>query len=145
MKNLGKIALIFLYALICDAKVAPKGMTEFNKTCPTPKLCEKIYENLEDCKKGIKKQCDTFVNNYKKTLSFYDCQRSFDATSTEKYVVPASWLCESNEYFLNELSKMKSKKARTLYGSQALRDSLDGELAETHRAESEKVGKSSKK
>lgn len=124
----------------CLAKVAPQEMKEFNKLCPTPLLCQTMYENLQQCEKGQKKECSLFIDNYKKALPEYDCQRSFDSTAKEKYIVPAIWLCETHEYFLNSLSKMKSLKAQRLYGSPELREVLDDYLAEEHRKKSIRVG-----
>jgi hypothetical protein len=135
------LTLIFLIGAFSEAKIAPKEMTEFNKKCPAPKLCETIYENLQSCDKGNKHQCSQFVDNFQKALPEYDCQRSFDSTVKEKYIVPAIWLCETHEYFLNELSKMKTKKAKQLYGSKELRTTLDGHLAEEHLEKSKKVEK----
>lgn len=138
-------ALVFFIGALSEAKVAPTDMIEFNKNCPTPKLCEKIYENLQLCEKGNKLQCNQFVDNFRKTLPEYDCQRNFDSTAKEKYIVSAIWLCETHEYFLNALSKMKTRKARQLYGSKELRSTLDGALAEEHLDQSKKVEKKLKK
>lgn len=108
----------------------------FNKECPTPKLCEKMYEELQFCEKGLKKQCNRFVDNFRKVLPKYDCKRSFDTLP-----VSAIWHCDSHETFLNALAKMKTSKALNLYGSQELRNTLDGDLAEEHRKKSENTEK----
>ena len=133
------LCLALILGLSSWAKLAPPGMTEFNKKCPTPKLCDKLYEEVKSCKSGKKSACDRFVRNYERALPEYDCQRSFDSTDIEKHIVPAIWLCDTHEYFLEELSKMKSQKARRLYGSKKLRDTLDGALAETHFEKSQRV------
>ena len=137
------MVLVFFVGLFGEAKVAPKDMTEFNKKCPTPKLCETIYENLQSCGNGNKHKCSQFVDNYRKALPEYDCQRSFDSAITKKYIIPAIWLCDAHEYFLTALSKMKTKKAQRLYGSKELRVTLDGALGEEHRKQSEKQGRRS--
>jgi hypothetical protein len=122
---------------------APKDMKEFNKTCPAPTLCKQIQQEMETCK--TKKSCEAFLTSYKKLLPQYDCQRPFDRTATKNYIVPAIWLCEDHEELLGFLSKMKSKNAQKLFGSSALRSSLDGELAENYKKKSLAVGKKLKK
>ena len=123
---------VLMMGLAAEAKLAPPDMKVFNKTCPTPKLCDVIYENLQACERGNKKQCSQFVDNYRLAIPAYDCQRKFDSSPKENDIVPAIWLCETHEYFLKSLFKMKSKKAKRLFHSQELRTTLDGALAEEY-------------
>lgn len=139
MKSLWLVLLLVFVGQTATAKVAPATLDEFNKTCPTPKLCETLDKNLDACESGDQATCKIFVANYRKALPEYDCQRPFDVTPTEKYTVPAIWLCDGHEKFLNALAKMKSPEARKLYGSKALRASLDGALAEGHLRKSERI------
>ena len=115
------------------AKKAPPTMKEFNKKCPAPELCKEMSRSMDGCQSGKKDACSEFVNSYRKLLPEYDCQRSFDSTPTENYTVPAIWLCEdTHEKFLDFLSKMKAPNSVKLFGSQELRDTLDGHLAEEY-------------
>lgn len=120
-----------LLASVVAAKEAPHGMKVFNKNCPAPVLCKKVSEDMELCK-SKKKNCDSFLSNYWKLLPEYDCQRPFDHTPKVDYIVPAVWLCGNDEELLRFLSKMKSPGALKLFGSDELRNSLDGDLAEEY-------------
>ena len=136
------LTLSFLVSFHLFAKPAPAGMKEFNKKCPTPKMCTDLNEDMEACKK--KSACAQFVVHYKAVLPEYDCQRSFDSTPKQEYVIPAIYLCENNEELLGFLAKLKTKEARILFGSQELRDTLDGSVAEEYMAKSIAVEKSLK-
>lgn len=106
--------------------------------CPAEKLCPKFIEQIDQCSANKKsKSCDQFVDTFKELVPRYDCKRSFDTAP-----VPAVWLCEKNhERAVELLSKLKSKKARQFFGSEALRSTLDGALAEEFDAASRKAGK----
>jgi hypothetical protein len=109
-----------------EAKIAPSDMTEFNKECPAPKLCGSLSKLVDSCRQQKKHSCSDFVEGFKKLLPEYDCQRPFDATDKVKHIVPALWLCESREDFLNFLSKLTARNAREVFGSKELREALDG-------------------
>jgi hypothetical protein len=84
-----------------------------------------MSRNIKNCKGRNKKECDEFIDNFWKALPEYDCQRSYDATPTAKYIVPAIWLCkEGGDSFYRFLSKMKSEKALKLFGSKQFRARL---------------------
>lgn len=138
-----RVLVLFIFSATSYAKEAPKEMKEFNKTCPAPSLCKQIQKDVEACKS--KKRCEAFLSSYQKLLPEYDCQRKFDHTSTKDYIVPAIWLCENHEELLGFLSKMKSVNARKIFGSPALRNSLDGALVEEYFSRSLKVEKNLKK
>ena len=136
--------VLFGLSVTAYAKLAPKEMKEFNKACPAPELCEQITKDMDICK-SKSKGCEAFLSNYKKLLLEYDCQRKFDHTPRVDYLVPAIWLCENHGVLIGYLSKMKSANARKIFGSSALRNSLDGALAEEYFNMSLKVEKSLKK
>ncbi|KYG67068.1 hypothetical protein AZI86_08630 [Bdellovibrio bacteriovorus] len=135
------LAILLMFAGNAHGKTAPQEMTEFNKTCPAPTICVELSESLYACESGEKKSCDSFVDYFKKALPEYDCQRKLDSKQTAKYIVPAYWLCDSHDIYVNALSKLKSKKAQRLYGSKELRATLDGHIAEDHLEKSKKVGR----
>jgi hypothetical protein len=104
------------------------------KKCPAPEICDILYSSVEKCEKGDQKKCLEFVDNYKKSLPKYDCQQN-------KYNVPAIHICSGWDRYLDILSKLNLKKAKRLYGSEALRNTLDGSTAEEHLKKSKMVGK----
>jgi len=128
-------------AINAMAKLAPEGMVEFNKKCPAPATCKSLSDLQDKCEAHLKDACKSFVATYKKLLPEYDCQREFDATPKEKYIVSAIWLCDNGERALGFLSKMETPEARKLFGSTALQDSLDGDAAERYLAKSRKLQK----
>jgi hypothetical protein len=78
----------------------------------------------------------------------YDCQRSFDSTPTENYIVPAIWLCgeerRKNGFsvvhdYLELLSRFNIPEARRYFASKLFRSTLDGYIAELYIEASEKV------
>jgi hypothetical protein len=133
------LAVILLFTFRTEAKHAPKHMSVFNKTCPAPALCYALYNNLESCEKENNKTCAKFIYNLRKALPEYDCQRTAEKNSSEKYIVPALWLCDGHDRYLDALSKLKSKKAKMLYGSKLFRSALDGATAEDHFKKSKRV------
>lgn len=139
-EELKKILAMFLLLLSFSVRSEVKQLSSvarvFNTECPAPKLCEKMYDDLQSCEKGLNQECDNFVDNFRKLLQKYDCKRSFDTLP-----VFAIWLCDSHEGFLDALAKMKTPKALELYGSQELRNTLDGHLGQEHRARSKSVEK----
>lgn len=127
MKTLATVLLFFSFNAIAE--------------CPAPKVCSDMDRQLQACIKEKKKaECVKFVTSYKSALGKFNCKRSFDTQA-----VPAIWLCDGHEFFTDELSKMKTDYAKRVYGSAEFRETLDGGIAEAHREESEKVGKSLKK
>jgi hypothetical protein len=106
------------------------------ETCPAPKICDDLYINMENCNKDHKK-CDPFLITFEKVLPKYDCRRNL----LDKFTMSASTFCDSYENAVELISKLKSKKAKKIFGSDAFRATLDGALAEDYRAKSEKVGK----
>jgi hypothetical protein len=139
------LLLSFFLSFNIQAKPAPKNMKEFNKTCPTPKLCNELYSEKEACEKKDSGACDRFVNVLRKALPEYDCQRDFDKSNGQKYIVPAIWLCDGHDSYLDALSKLKTKNAKKLYGSKLFRNALDGASAEEHLENSKKVEKTLKR
>lgn len=125
------LQLFALLAAFGYAREAPPGMRVFNRSCPAPLLCSRMNDEMETCRSSGKR-CASFLSDYRKLLPEYDCQRPFDHTPAKDYIVPAVWLCERNEDYVQFLSKMKSKEARRLFGSPELRNSLDGALAEDY-------------
>lgn len=105
--------------------------------CPAPDICNKLYDSKVACEKNHKK-CDSFVSVFKKILPKYDCRRKQDTVP-----VPAAWLCSSFEDSLQLLSTLKNRKAKKLFGSKELRQTLDGNIAEVFYKKSEEAGKNS--
>lgn len=147
---------LFMTASIANAEVAPLTMKEFNKTCPSKELCPKIEKSYQLCKKDRSSSvCAGFVKEFRQLLPIYDCQRPFDHTDGADYIVPAVWLCDGQrgdkkapyefEDYVRLLSKLKSKEARELFGSQEFRDVLDGAVAEEFGDLSRKVEKELKR
>jgi len=143
-------------ASVATADVAPQTMKEFNKTCPSKDLCPRIETSYQNCKKDHSSPaCSDFVKQFKILLPIYDCQRPFDHTEGSDYIVPALWLCDGqrgdkkapyeSEDYVRLLSKLKSKEARELFGSQEFRDTLDGAVAEEFGGLSRKVEKELKR
>jgi hypothetical protein len=135
---------LFLFPLGLGAfgKSAPPAMKEFNRRCPAPKRCDDLVRERDACKRKAGPPCERFVVLFRELLPEYDCQRPFDHTPSEDYIVPAIWLCGGNfERSLDFLSKLRRKNARALFASQPLRVALDGDLAETYRALSLKAAR----
>lgn len=137
------LLLCSLWTLSVWAKPAPKDMKAFNKSCPAPAECSKMSEAQDRCADKRIGACREFVRIYKKLLPEYDCQRPQDAQAEPKLIVPAIWLCENHESALEFLSHLNTRAARYLFHSEALRDSLDGDLAERYKDLS--LGKTSEK
>lgn len=117
-------------------------------SCPSEELCPRYESSLEACEKNKKsKACDEFVKVFRKLTPRYDCQRSFDTKP-----VPAVWLCDElktefpkpYQKGVQLLSRLKSKRARAFFGSEELRSTMDGEVAEEFLAKSKAAGKSKK-
>lgn len=147
---------LFMTATIVNAEVAPPTMKEFNKTCPSKELCPEIEKSYQLCNKDrTSSACTEFVKEFRQLLPIYDCQRPFDHTEVADYIVPAVWLCDGHrgdkkapyefEDYVRLLSKLKSKEARVLFGSQKFRDVLDGAVAEEFGDVSHKVEKELKR
>jgi hypothetical protein len=110
-------------------------------SCPAPAACQKFSTQEEACRGKSKKACRAFVKTFKKLLPKYDCQQPFDTVSTEKYFVPAAWLCDNYESALRLLSRTKTPEARALFGSEQLQKVLDGDMAKAYLEKSQKVAK----
>ena len=141
------LALLTQTALAVEA---PEGMTQFNSTCPAPKLLPVLDAAYHECNKGfVNGSCERFVETFKQLTPEYDCQRSFDATAGKNYVVPAVWLAGSGalEDYIALLARLSSPKdklfsgkwfisartdARELFGSKAFQRVLDGHMAERY-------------
>lgn len=106
------------------SKPVTEDMTEFNKRCPAPAECSKLNEAQERCAAKKSSGCRDFVRIYKKLIPEYDCQRPEDTQSEPKQIVPAIWLCETYDSALDFLSKLETKDAKQLYGSESLKESL---------------------
>lgn len=124
---------------------------------PAPKLCSDhqhcapLRESEKKCREGKKEaDCKTFVEHFEKLSVKTDCQRSFDDEP-----VPSVWLCDHDaeevefpklhERSAATLSKLKFKFAKKFYGSEEFRSTLDGAIAEDHRADSEKASREATK
>src|SRR5438874_10522170 len=74
-------------------KEAPPGQTRFNVICPASQLLPVLDRAYHDCNHGFMDgSCEVFVESFRKLAPEYDCQRSFDATPSKNYIVPAVWL-----------------------------------------------------
>jgi hypothetical protein len=149
MKAVLMAGLTLLLPVYLWAEVAPKWMKEFNKKCPAPKLCPILERQYQECKIQLKgPACIDFVNTMKQLVPTYDCQRSFDSTPTENYIVPAIWLCGEKrrengvpvvDNYLELLSNLDIPEARRYFGSKLFRSTLDGYYAELYEEASEKL------
>jgi hypothetical protein len=134
MKSYILVLLLIIPTLtLAFSKEAPKDMTKFNITCPAKELCPLLDQAFEGCyttkKEGV---CSIYIQIFKKLVDNYDCQRSFDNTSTEKYSVPAYWICDALKSwaYLELLSKLELPEAQKFFASSEFRSMLDGETAE---------------
>jgi len=151
MKPIYILASLLLLPSIIAADVAPKGMTEFNKRCPAPKLCPELEKYYQQCKKQLDTEtCKKFVETMKRLSPVYDCQRGFDRTDKANYIVPAIWICGENrredgtsymEAYYDLLSKLDSKEAKEFISSPLFRSTLDGALAEEYYDQSKELEK----
>src|ERR1700682_3894448 len=125
------VCLAPLFVGVANTEEAPRGMTRFNVECPAPRLCKTLQASYLGCLKGLKHSCDTFVDAYGQATPKYDCQRSFDATPTANYIVPAVWVCGAQEHedYANLLARLKTSNAQRLFASPDFRQTLDGALA----------------
>ena len=158
MSNLKAVAIILILVASAPllAKEAPRNMRQFNVTCPAPKLLPVLDAAYHECNNGYEGSCERFVETFRQLLPEYDCQRSFDATPTQNYIVPAIWLAgdAALEDYIRLLSRMSSSKdnlftkgdfqratdeAKKLFGSKEFRNILDGCLAEEFLSLSKKV------
>jgi hypothetical protein len=159
MGNLKAVTIILILAASVPllASEAPRDMRQFNVTCPARKLLPILDTAYHDCNNGfVNGSCEEFVKTFRQLLPEYDCQRPFDATPTQNYIVPAIWLAGDGalEDYVRLLSRMSSSKdklftdklfqkatdeAKKLFGSKEFRNILDGHLAETYRPLSIKV------
>jgi len=159
MSNLKAVAIILILVASVPVlgKEAPRDMRQFNVSCPAPKLLPVLDAAYHECHNGyVNGSCERFVETFRQLLPEYDCQRPFDATPTQNYIVPAIWLAGDGalEDYVRLLSRMSSSKdklftdklyqkatdeAKKLFGSKEFRNILDGHLAETYRPLSIKV------
>jgi hypothetical protein len=112
---------------------APKGMTQFNITCPSKELCPLLDRSYESCNATKKQQvCSIYIHIFKKLADNYDCQRSFDNTPTKKHIVPAYWICDAPKTwaYIELLSSLELPEAQQFFASPEFRSILDGETAE---------------
>ena len=155
MNKLITILIALLFPHIIGAEIAPKGMTEFNKTCPAQQLCPDLERYYQSCnKKPNTDICIKFINILKKLSPIYDCQRPFDKTENTNYIVPAIWLCGESrrddgasydESYYGLLSRLKLKEAKEYFASPLFRSVLDGHMAEEYYDRSERLEKILKK
>jgi len=141
IKVLSTSVLLFS-AATAHAGVAPAGLKEFNKTCPANELCPQIELAYQKCgKQASAPDCHDFVRLFKELLPLYDCQRPFDHSGGENYIVPAVWLCDGRrgggypqefESYAGLLYRLKSVDAKKLFASKEFRDVLDGAVAEEY-------------
>ncbi|MGO8803900.1 hypothetical protein [Candidatus Binatus sp.] len=132
---------------------APTSMKRFNVICPARELLSVLDRAYHECDNGFDGSCEKFVATFQKLLPEYDCQRPFDATPTQNFIVPAIWLAGDGplgDYvrLLADLAKSKGSKvsrlyspeaidaAQRLFGSKEFRQILDGELAEDYLKQS---------
>jgi hypothetical protein len=159
MRNLKATIVILLVTVSTPliASEAPPDMQRFNVTCPASKLLPVLDQTYHECSNGfVNGSCERFVETFRQLLPEYDCQRSFDATPTKKYIVPAIWLAGDGalDDYVRLLWRMSSSKdkmfssrwfqeasaeAKKLFGSNEFRNILDGALAELYLPRSEEV------
>jgi hypothetical protein len=134
MKQLGLAVATIIASFSVVAREAPMGMSDFNRTCPAPKVLPMLETSYQGCVARELHACDTFVTLFRQLLPEYDCQRAFDATPKAKYVVPAIWLAgePALDRYLRLLSQLSNPSARELFASPEFRAILDGEFAETY-------------
>jgi len=134
-------------------KEAPPGQTRFNVTCPAPRLLPVLDRAYHDCNHGFMDgSCEAFVESFRKLAPEYDCQRSFDATPSRNYIVPAVWLAGNGaledyinlmyrlassdspkgKMFSEQLFRKATNAAEAFFGSEDFRRVLDGDLAEQY-------------
>jgi hypothetical protein len=143
-KSISIVIVILLTSVFGIAKEAPKGMTEFNVTCPAGELCPLLELSFDSCKSSKKEQvCSIFVEIFKNLVDDYDCQRPFDNTPTKNYIVPAVWLCGSSELwdYVELLSNLEYPDAQDFFASSEFRSILDGALGQRFREQSRKTEK----
>ena len=151
--------LIFVISSPLMAEEAPVDMQAFNVTCPAAKLIPVLDTAYHECNNGYVKKgasCEKFVAVFKQLLPEYDCQRPFDTSPTQKYIVPAIWLAGdgADEDYIRLLWRMASKKgkmyrnqwfrkpvyeAKILFASKEFRHILDGAIAEEYVSRSKKM------
>jgi hypothetical protein len=110
--------------------VTTPALAGANLECPAPTLLPPLDANYHECNRGFQNgSCDKFVDLFQQLLPRFDCQRSFDTGP-----VPALWLADSAamEDYVHLLSRLKTPKAKALFGSAAFREILDGALAEEY-------------
>jgi hypothetical protein len=153
----------FLLALVAtlavQASEAPPTMHAFNVQCPASRLLPQLDGAYHECNKAFENgSCERFVATFEQLAPEYDCQRSFDASSDKKYIVPAVWLAGDGalEDYIALLARMASGKdkmfkdqsfskasaaARSLFASEAFAGVLDGHMAEEYGPLAEKLRK----
>ncbi|MDD2806265.1 MAG: hypothetical protein PHV33_11985 [Elusimicrobiales bacterium] len=134
--------VLLFSAVSAHAEAAPAGMKEFNKTCPAKELCPRIEQAYQKCaNQNSAPDCQDFVRLFRELLPLYDCQRPFDHSGGEDYIVPAVWLCDGRrgggypqefESYAGLLSGLKSADAKKLFASKEFRNVLDGAVAEDY-------------
>jgi hypothetical protein len=150
------IALLILplgFGVKASCNEAAMTMKQFNFTCPMRELLPVLDRDYHECNNGFDGSCEKFVATFWKLLPEYDCQRPFDATPTQNFIVPAIWLAgdgplEDYVRLLAHLAKSRAMSASRLYspgaidaaqrlfGSKEFRHILDGELAEEYLQQS---------
>ncbi len=143
------VFLILLLPVFLWAEQAPKWMKEFNTACPAPKLCPILERQYLECKSQLQGcACIDFVNTMKQLAPSYDCQRSFDSTPIENYIVSAIWLCGEErrengipvvDAYFELLSRLTIDESRRYFSSKLFRSTLDGYYAEMYKEASEKL------
>jgi hypothetical protein len=128
------------------AELAPAGIKEFNKTCPAKELCPRIELAYKQCsKQKSAPECAAFVKLFRQLLPLYDCQRPFDRSGGDNYIVPAVWLCDGlrgggypqeSESYVELLYVLKSPDAKKLFAGKEFREVLDGAVAEEYHDKS---------
>jgi hypothetical protein len=161
MINLKPIIIVFVLMLSPSlyAAEAPQDMKQFNVNCPAQQQLPVLDKAYHECSNGfVNGSCENFVESFRQLLPEYDCQRSFDATPSKNYIVPAIWLAGDGalEDYIRLLYRMTSPKdkmfnkvnfrdvtkvAKKLFGSKEFRHILDGSLAEEYMALSEKMSR----
>ena len=92
------------------------------------------------------------MESFRQLALEYDCQRSFDATPSRNYIVPAVWLAgdgaledyvglmyrvassdsRKGKMFSDQLFRKATNAAEAFFGSEDFRRVLDGHLAEEY-------------
>lgn len=143
MNHIAHFGFFLLLLMNACASRPPANVSETAKPeCPADALLPKIRTAHDKCHEDYSSSsCREFVTLFRELLPRYDCQREFDHAPGQEYFVPAIWLAGDfwMDRYMELLSKLPSREARALFASDLFRSALDGDLAESYEALSEKA------